>query len=110
MDKLRIELLDGHLQKLTLPQIVQFVSLARQLKNDIILTQPANVSDAFPPAVLPPSVAYFLSDACGLPADSITHCWELLKDTIWQAEDAFEDRTRTAFCEFGYDRGLGMFS
>jgi hypothetical protein len=50
----------GALATLSLGQVVQFLTLAARLKDDILLTQPPLLSGSDPPDVLPPTVNDFL--------------------------------------------------
>jgi hypothetical protein len=97
------------LRQLTLGQVVQFLTLAARLKNDIILTQPATVLASDPPDVLPPTVNSFLSDCCDISSDSVDRCWDVLKDVVWHGRDIFRDNSDTAFVEYGHRRGLSVY-
>ncbi|KAF8212801.1 hypothetical protein K438DRAFT_1805108 [Mycena galopus ATCC 62051] len=74
---------DPQLRDHSLTHITTFIRLLSVLKNDIILGQPASITpDAAPPS-LPPSVHAFISDATGLPFESVPNLWDLVKEDIW---------------------------
>ncbi|KAF8057809.1 hypothetical protein FPV67DRAFT_1677039 [Lyophyllum atratum] len=88
--------------RLTLRQVMQFVTLARSLKDDIILTQPAVIPASDPPEILPPSVKTFLEDSCKISEECVEDCWEVLRSTIWGVGVNREQD----FAEHGHSRGL----
>ncbi|KAJ7227279.1 hypothetical protein GGX14DRAFT_629178 [Mycena pura] len=95
-------------QPLPLLAILQFIRLSSHLKDDILLGQPATVSVDCAPAVIPPAVASFLSEATNIPLVHIDTCWDVLKDEAWlyptAAEVNLEDEK--AFVNYGWARGL----
>ena len=91
---------------LTWEQLVQFTTLASKVKNDIILTQPANVPESEPPDVLPPSVAAFLGDSCMLMPAQVEDCWKVMKGVVWRTAPSIP--VETIFAEHGHQYGLGM--
>jgi hypothetical protein len=97
--------LDG----LTWEQVVRFVTLASNVKNDIILTQPTFVSDSEPPDVLPPSIVAFLGDGCELTPTYVENCWKVMKGVVWSAppRDLIESTFQATFTQYGHQYGLG---
>jgi hypothetical protein len=79
---------------LTLGQVNKFVRLAGQLKDDIILTQPANISPLFPPQYLPPTVVSFLCAGCNLSVNDVELLWRSLGTTIWHSVPSDSDVSR----------------
>jgi hypothetical protein len=71
---------------LTLDQISTFIRLASVLKRDIQQPQPITHTNQSAPLVLPPSISQFLTDATGIPADSMGDCWDILKDEVWLSQ------------------------
>ncbi|KAF8181928.1 hypothetical protein K438DRAFT_1767655 [Mycena galopus ATCC 62051] len=57
------------------------------LQDDIILCQPHNIPTDAPPAFLPPSIKLFISQAAGLPQDSIINLWATFKTNTWSLSD-----------------------
>jgi hypothetical protein len=92
---------------LTWEQVIQFVTLASKVKNDIILTQPASMPESEPPAVLPPSVAAFLGDSCKLAPAHVENCWKIMKGVIWTTPPSIP--VEPIFAEHGHQYGLGMY-
>ncbi|THV06826.1 hypothetical protein K435DRAFT_644489 [Dendrothele bispora CBS 962.96] len=69
---------------LSFGEISTFIRLASLLKRDILQPQPLPETDPDqPPAVLPPSIAAFLSDALHISPSNIFLCWEVLKEEVW---------------------------
>ncbi|KAF8060185.1 hypothetical protein FPV67DRAFT_1674149 [Lyophyllum atratum] len=89
--------------RLTLHQVMQFVTLARSLKDDILLTQPAVIPASDPPEILPPSVKTFLEDSCKISEECVEDCWEVLRSTIWHGVGVNREQD---FVEHGHPRGL----
>jgi hypothetical protein len=96
----------GLFDSLTLGQVIRFVTLASQVKNDIILAQPANLPAAEAPAILPPSVTNFLGSSTELPPAYVERCWDILKDTIWDQATQPSEQINAAFAEHGHPMGL----
>jgi hypothetical protein len=74
---------DPDLQGFSFPQLMTFTQLLSPLKNNIALCQPITASTTDPPAILPPSIISFVSEATGVPLSAIPKCWALLKDEVW---------------------------
>ncbi|KAJ7354118.1 hypothetical protein DFH08DRAFT_691424 [Mycena albidolilacea] len=79
---------DPRLRDLLLTQITTFIRVLSVLKNDIILGQSASIiPDAAPPS-LPLSIHTFVSDATGVPFESVPNLWNLVKEDIWVIHDS----------------------
>ncbi|KAF8890918.1 hypothetical protein BD779DRAFT_1610685 [Infundibulicybe gibba] len=94
---------------ITLSQIYLFIRLARQLKNDIVLVQPASESELLtsqPARALPPSIKIFLQKACEIPYDYVDGCWDILKEHVWYASLASSEEIEKAFSQHGHGLGL----
>ena len=99
---------------ITLHQLFVLITITSQLKNDIILTQPAYLPASTPPAVLPPVIIGFIADCCQCTVDCVEHMWDILKETVWYNANDYRQgprsRTFSAFAEYGHDHGLSTFS
>jgi hypothetical protein len=75
------------LQKLTLADISCYARLISHLKWNILQPQPLHQSNFdMAPEILPPSIAYFLQWALDIPANSVQHSWDILKDYLWNCK------------------------
>ncbi|KAJ7320903.1 hypothetical protein DFH08DRAFT_713634, partial [Mycena albidolilacea] len=83
------------------------------LKNDIVLGQPASIiPDAAPPS-LPPSIHTFVSDATGVPFESVPNLWNLVKEDIWAIHDSdtkLSTSEEELFRMHGWKLGLSKYS
>jgi len=70
------EAIDGD----SLTWLFDFYIYARQLRDNILLTQPAGHKSQDPPTILPPSVTLFLSRVCRLSAALVAICWKVMKE------------------------------
>jgi hypothetical protein len=94
---------------LTIGKIIQFVACAARLKDDIILTQPANISASQAPDHLPPSIKHFLGQACDIPENYTDACWNAFKDTVWNEGSSLQDGTEHHIRRHGYGLGISMY-
>jgi hypothetical protein len=60
-----------------------FIHIARQLKNDIILTQPRDIPEDSPPAHLPLSI---LGRSCRIADEKVDELWSVLKAEVWDGQ------------------------
>ncbi|KAF8234572.1 hypothetical protein L208DRAFT_1548274 [Tricholoma matsutake] len=82
-----VQLQPDAFQGITLAHLMDFVVYAGKFKDNILLVQTAEHLLSVPPPILPQSVAIFLRKACGIvSSEQIDHCWDLLKDMIWDQE------------------------
>ncbi|KAF8056266.1 hypothetical protein FPV67DRAFT_650208 [Lyophyllum atratum] len=88
---------------LGLRQLLQFVTLVSTLRDDILLVQPAYVSAADPPEILPPTVKIFLGNSCNITGECVDDCWETLRSTIWHGVDV---NINKEFAQHGHLLGL----
>ncbi len=84
---------------LTLRQLLLFSTLATKLTAEILLAQTSTQSPEVAPLFLPSAIVGFLADACGIDGETITQCWTLLKEFIWQDDDsAITGVSEVGFC------------
>jgi hypothetical protein len=93
----------GMLQ-VTIQQLTTFINLARSLKRDILLVQPAAQPEEEPPEYLSGSIQAFLADACDLSNEQVSTLWPLLKYDAWCRQSM---RKRTLFEQCGPTHGIG---
>jgi hypothetical protein len=68
------------------PHLFHFICISKELKNDILLTQPAEPEDEAP-KVLPPSVTKLLADSCAISLEDVGLLWDELRQLIWGTYD-----------------------
>jgi len=59
--------------QVSISQLLRFIGYITQLKDIILLAQPADYSQATNRPVLPPTIRTFISLACGLSRDQVDH-------------------------------------
>jgi hypothetical protein len=90
----------------SLVQILKFIGYITQLKDDILLAQPANFSPIQNRPVLPPTVQTFIANACCLPVELVSRLWVVLAPTAWYTDIRFSPSRSLS----GHQVGLGMFT
>ncbi|KAF8444477.1 hypothetical protein L210DRAFT_848196 [Boletus edulis BED1] len=68
---------------ISLAAVLRFISLAEQIKNDIILVQLGNYNLSFPPNHLSPAIIKFLVASCNISEVDVPIYWSILKVAIW---------------------------
>lgn len=93
---------------LSTPQILAFFRLASGLKDDILLTQPAEKSMDEAPLILPPSVVLFLGEATAIPPRYIQKLWKESRFVLWSLPSADQAKLddEHAFIQYGLHRGI----
>ena len=101
------------LSTLSLTHIVHFIVYSAALKNDILLTQPAQHDPTIPPQHLSESISSFLCKVIGTPdrSDLVLECWEVFKHLIWSTEvaDNLAASPYTMFQKYGHELGLSEY-
>lgn len=101
------------LKNMTLEHICQYIRLVQHLKDDILLAQPAELTQLSPEQaheILPPTISLFLSNALNIPQESMQDSWEILKDHIWECQKVGLMREDyEAFKLYGWKLGLSMW-
>ncbi|KZP29405.1 hypothetical protein FIBSPDRAFT_727338 [Athelia psychrophila] len=97
------------LSGLSISTLVQFISCAAHLKDDILLTQPADMDASMAPEILPPGIRTFLGNACDIPLDCVDVYWLALKETVWQDGSQRLGDTKSQFQKHGHNNGIGIF-
>ena len=94
-------------------QLLKFIGYVTQLKDVILLAQPADYSQAKCRPVLPPTVHTFISHACGLHSNQVDQFWIALAPTAWNTDIRFSPvqslSFMSAFTLFGHDLGISGF-
>ena len=97
----------------SIDQILKFVGYASQLKDLILLAQPANYSLTSNRPVLPPAIGNFIGRACHIPIDLVARFWIALAHTVWNTDIRFSPMRNStfmsAFTTFGHDIGISNF-
>ena len=116
MDRLAeiIPRLQGHsalYAVLTLTSLYRFLTAGSLIKNDVILTQPAEVDATSPPEFLPLSAKLLLSRICSIPLHCISPCWDALRQLVWDAElqDKLTRDPDELFQDHGTDLGFSTY-
>jgi hypothetical protein len=68
---------------LSITGLFKFIHIAEQLKDDILLAQPAEEPEHEAPEILPPSIIKLLSETCGITLDDVDLLWTELRKLIW---------------------------
>ncbi|KAI0078361.1 hypothetical protein K474DRAFT_1641748 [Panus rudis PR-1116 ss-1] len=96
------------LDSISTTDLFKFITHAAQLRNDILLAQPATHPLHTPPAHLPTTIAQYLSEACNIPIDFVPQCWVALRDIVWERSciEALREDPAIAFSQYGSKLGL----
>jgi hypothetical protein len=94
--------------ELTIGKILCFVTCAARLRDNIILTQPPELSSLRAPKNLPPSIRLFLVQTCTIPERYADVCWSAFKDTIWSEGEQLQSSMEPHFRNHGHAMGIGM--
>ena len=84
-------------RSITIGNIFCFVACAARLKDDIILTQPHEVSALQAPENLPSSIRLFLVQICDIPDSYSNICWSTFKDSIWSEGEQLQSSMEPYF-------------
>ena len=100
------------LQSVSLENLLLFFACTAGLKNDILLVQPSNHAAVTTPDVLPSAVQSFLSQACHMSPNTVTSCWMIFKDMVWQSDSvtALLRSPSESFQGYGHLHGLSKCS
>ena len=91
---------------LSVPHLFHFICISKQLKNDILLAQPAEEPEDEAPEVLPPSVTKLLADSCAISLEDVGLLWDELRQLIWGTYDFVAPRLDLVILKYGHDLGL----
>ncbi|KIJ07348.1 hypothetical protein PAXINDRAFT_90571 [Paxillus involutus ATCC 200175] len=91
----------------TVHTLFSFISIASNLRDDMILTQPSTISSSIPPCILSPVFRIFLAAACSLSEDEVSSSWELFKDIIWEG-GLSNINSKEVWEEYGRRRGFAQ--
>ena len=86
--------------------LFNFIHIARQLRNDILLAQPAEEPEENPPEILPPSMTKLLAQSCEIQSTDVDVLWTQLRHLIWCKENILSDNTATAILDNGHALGF----
>ncbi|KAF8075121.1 hypothetical protein FPV67DRAFT_1575453, partial [Lyophyllum atratum] len=90
-----------------LRQIILFSRLLSNLKNDILLTQPIQVTTTSAPQVLPSPIIGFLEEALVLDGATVVTLWNELKDEVWAMEKGeLSENDEQIFHKYGWKSGI----
>ena len=97
-----------------LVQILKFIGYITQLKDNILLAQPANFSPIQSRPVLPPTIQAFIANACSLPIVLVNQLWVAIAPTAWNTDIRFSPTQSlsfmSAYATYGHQAGLSMLS
>jgi CxC5 like cysteine cluster associated with KDZ transposases len=91
---------------LSVPHLFHFICISKQLKNDILLTQPAEEPEDEAPEVLPPSVTKLLADSCVISLEDVGLLWDELRQLIWGTYDFVTPCLDLVILKYGHNLGL----
>jgi hypothetical protein len=93
---------------LSVPSLFHFICISKQLRNDILLAQPAEEPEDEAPEVLPPSVTKLLADSCEISLEDVGLLWDELRQQIWGTYDFIAPHLDLVILKYGH--GLGLAS
>ena len=96
-------------QGLSIEKISRFIDYATLLKRDILLTESALHPESEPPPCLPDVIETFLEQACQLPSGYAASCWDIFKQTVWDANQSNVEKREKDFREHGHVFGLSVY-
>jgi len=99
--------------QVSISQLLRFIGYITQLKDIILLAQPADYCQVTNHPVLSPTICTFISLACGLSRDQVDHFWVALAPTAWNTDVWFSPSQSTnfmsTFTAFGHELGISTF-
>jgi hypothetical protein len=99
-------------ENITLEQILLFLSIASNLREDIRQAQPLTHPLHETPSNLGVTISQFLSGCLGLSVDQVYTCWDALKEVVWGSVGSDEERihfNRFLFCEYGTNHHFSTY-
>ena len=72
---------------LSIMGLFTFIYIAKRLRDDILLPQPAGEPEHNAPEILPPSVTQLLANSCGIRIGDVDVLWMELWHVIWDKQD-----------------------
>jgi hypothetical protein len=97
-------------QGLSIEKISRFIDYATLLKRDILLTESALHPASEPPPCLPDLIKTFLEQARQLPSGYAASCWDIFKQTVWDANQSNVEKREKDFREHGHVFGLSVYT
>ena|SRR6266571_4261593 len=95
-------------------QLFKFIEYVTQLKDAILLAQPASYSQATHHPALPETICHFISNACSISVNLVQRFWVALAPTAWNTDIQLSPVQSTSFMSpfftFGHDIGISLFS
>ena len=84
-------------QGLSIEKISRFIDYATLLKRDILLTESALHPESELPLCLPDVIKTFLEQTCQLPSGYVALCWDIFKQTVWDANQSNVEKREKDF-------------
>lgn len=99
------------LRNMTFEDICQYTRLVKHLKDDILLPQPAELTEFDKaPEILPRTIGAFLGKALQIPQDFVQDSWDILKDYVWGCKKvALTNEDYALFKLHGWAVGLSAY-
>jgi hypothetical protein len=94
---------------ISLSAILRFMSLAKQIKNDIILVQLGDYNPSFPPNNLSNGIIKFLAASCDIHKADVPIYWSILKSAVWTGFASAQINNATCFEFHGHKHGICKF-
>jgi CxC5 like cysteine cluster associated with KDZ transposases len=86
--------------------LFNFIHIAKQLRNDILLAQPAEEPEDEAPGVLPPSMTKLLADSCVISLEDVNLLWDELRLLIWGTYDFIVPHLDKVVLKYRHSLGL----
>jgi hypothetical protein len=91
---------------LSIMGLFNFIYIAKRLRDDILLPQPAEEPEHNAPEILPPSVTRLLADSCNIEIEDVDVLWMELRHLIWDKQDFPRHNLAGTILKYGH--GLGF--
>ncbi|KAF8224640.1 hypothetical protein L208DRAFT_1310083, partial [Tricholoma matsutake] len=91
---------------LSIKGLFTFIYIAKQLRDNILLPQPAEEPEDNAPEILPPSVTRLLANSCNIQIEDVDVLWMELWHLIWDEEDFPRHNLAGTILKYGH--GLGF--
>ena len=86
--------------------LFNFIYIAKRLRDNILLPQPAEEPEHNAPEILPPSVTRLLANSCAIHIKDVDVLWTELRHLIWDKQDFPRHDLAETILKYGH--GLGF--
>jgi hypothetical protein len=87
---------------LSIMGLFNFIYIAKRLRDDILLPQPAEEPEHNAPEILPPSMTRLLADSCNIEIEDVDVLWMELRHLIWDKQDFLRHNLAGTILKYGH--------